>query len=156
MSMPEPRGFRYSLQPLRTKCNWDLLALQQDLSHCRQDIKACQDLAWQLETDRNCALDRLSQLHAQQRTFFADSQRLLHAYIDQQTQALSKAKAKLDQHEVRRDQLVAEIHRLQKFADALEQDHSDSVREHLRGQDKQASQEADDAWLRRKFGRMGT
>ena len=71
MKKPEPRGFKYPLEPLHTKCSWDLLALQQELSLAFQALDLCQRQIQNLEADRSAAINRLVLQQTGKSGFFA-------------------------------------------------------------------------------------
>ncbi len=145
---PEPRGFRYALQPLRSKTDWDLQDLQQTLADLHRKIDASRQAIAECQGQLSAASAELAQQSAESQIMYADRQNNAQNYIAQLSVRLRNWRKELRELEKQRDAAVAELHRLQKFADGLDDNRDDDMKEYAKTLDKADIVEADDAWLR--------
>jgi hypothetical protein len=150
----EPRGFQYALEPLRSKCGWELQDLQQTLTRCNSEIRDQTLIVKQWEERISVASNELARQQEGSQVIYIDKQIIARAYIARQLQQLALARKLLTQLETTRDETIRSLHRLQKFADGLEEHREEEVKDYVQVLGKASIVEADDAWLRNILWRL--
>ncbi|PRC93914.1 hypothetical protein [Solimicrobium silvestre] len=144
----EPRGFQYGLEPLRRKSDWELQELRQTLARLNTEIAAQTQTVQQYEDRLSVATKDIARQQGKSQIIHIDKQFIAHTYIAHQMQLLALARKALTQLETNRDQTIQNLHRLQKFADGLEEHREEEVKDYTQVLEKVSIAEADDAWLR--------
>ncbi len=147
----EPRGFEYDLEPLRRKSDWDLQSLRLNLASVNGEIDA-QEQAVKQAQDRleTATADHLRQ-QGRMQVIHIDKQTNAYAYITQLSGQLKHCKSVLSELESKRDQIIDNLHKLQKFADGLEEHREKELKGYIQLIGKADVVEADDAWLRGSY-----
>ncbi len=145
---PEPRGFRYALEPLRSKCDWELQDLQQTLAELHRKIDDARQVILECQEQLSAATADLSRQSAESQVRYADRQNIAQNYIAQLSNRLRGWRKDLKELERQRDDTVAELHRLQKFADGLDDNRTEEMKEYAKTLGNTDMAETDDAWLR--------
>jgi hypothetical protein len=149
----EPRGFRYALEPLRLKCDWELQEQQIKLAELNRKIA---ELEYEVAHYESMVADASADLLLQQgkaRIIYADKQQLAQAYIAHQAQLAARARKACAELAAEREKCTRDLHRLRKFADGLDENRMDDIKEFAVTIDRAESAETDDAWLRGKTWR---
>ncbi len=144
----DPRGFSYALEPLRSKCDWDLQQLRVDLARINDRVHNQIGEVRERETRLASATVEFGRRHNKARIIFADKQQLEHAYLSQQATQLQRAQKMLIELEAERDLVLEKVHKLQKFTDGLEENRDEEIKNYTKVIVKAEIAEADDAWLR--------
>ena len=144
----DPRGFRYALEPLRLKCDWEMQDIQVKLAELNRQIEEL-EREIQVYTSRlaDAAAD-LARQHSKAQVIYADKQQVAHAYITHQAQLAARARKLSAELTAERDKATKDLHRLRKFADGLEENRMDDIKDFSKTRDRADSAETDDAWLR--------
>lgn len=144
----KPRGFNYTLEPLQRKCDWELHELQLNLAALNQKVADLEKAVAESEALLAAASADLAKQQGQFQVIYADKQKLAHTYITRQAKHVAQARKVLAEAVAERDQAMKALHRLQKFADGLEENRGDEIKDYLKIVGKLDIAEADDAWLR--------
>jgi len=144
----EPRGFVYTLEPLHTKCDWDLQQLRADLAQLGDRFESQGNEVRRQEALFAAATAEFTARRGETKVIFADQQQLEHAYLSRLTERLQQARKVLIDLEAERDAAIAKLHQLQKYADELEENRVEEIKNHGKVVAKAEIAEADDAWLR--------
>lgn len=146
--MNAPRGFKYPLEPLRMKGEWDLTDMQMQLAECNRALDGVQAVVRRLtdEVSSQCSDSRAAAtVHD---TVMAEVQMMRHAYVGLLSQRLRHAELDLGRLEHQRIEITQRTTCQQRFNDGIERHRQLQWRNHLHGQSVRASNEADDAWQR--------
>ncbi|WP_374358257.1 hypothetical protein [Chitinimonas sp.] len=145
------RGFHYALEPVRSKTGWELDQAISELARINQ-AQAAQ--ARQLDTLHQGYAQARAAAQAQRvqnAALHIDAQRLAYGYMSQLKQQLVMAQQQLSELEQEQTEAMDQLNRLRRFADNLDRHRDEAGREHDLHLAKQASLQADDAWLQRNY-----
>lgn len=149
--MKAPRGFKYGLEPVRVKSEWDLLELQQHLAECLRTVSESrsqlQQLASKFEAERKSATPagrEVCNVHV-------EVERMRRSYIDLLAKKLNSAEDADQQAQKLHAAAVSDLKRQQRLHDGIEQHRLEKVQAHLTAETTVLGREADDAWSQRKF-----
>jgi hypothetical protein len=146
--MRTPKGFRYPLEPLRLKGEWDLVESQVQMAECNRELSAAQARVNELANrfEQECGESRRSepspvtlQVHEMRRSFLGLLQRRINA-----------AEASVATAERRREGLATQAAQLRRFNDGLADHRGKAVRDFLHGVESRAEKQADDSWTQRR------
>jgi hypothetical protein len=146
--MRKLRGFTYILDPLRKKCDWELQALTLQLAHINEEIASQRERVDVIDAelgDMNAMI-----LKTQRTNMVIDIDRfcIAHGYQRHLHQQLRSAENRFRQIEDERDRTMDSAHRLQRYAEGLDEHRDESIKEYSKGLGKAAMLESDDAWMR--------
>jgi hypothetical protein len=146
--MRDLRGFKYSLESLQKKCDWDLRELTLRLAHINENFATQREQVDAIDGELTCM--NAEMLKALGRNMVIDIGRLCIAsgYQMHLHQRLNSAETNLAQIERERDNTMKETYRLKKYTDGLDEHRDDAMNEYSKELDKAAIVEADDSWLR--------
>ncbi|HEX7640596.1 MAG TPA: hypothetical protein VF472_00140 [Burkholderiaceae bacterium] len=144
----EPRGFHFTLEPLRTKCDWDLQRMNLELAQLNGRIDEQNELIRQRRADLAASVSEFTEERNKTQVIYADRQRLAHEYLARQAKQLQVAEKILADLEMEREIAVAILHRQKKLADELEENRAEEIKDYAKMKAQTENAEADDAWLR--------
>jgi chromosome segregation ATPase len=146
--MGDRRGFRYELEPVQRKCDWDLNDVVLKLTDVNRSVSEQEQRVQKLTHEfSQVKEDWNSQLKTGQLNI--DLQRITYGYLSQLQDRISQKQIHLKSLEQERDTVIQRSHELRKFADNLEKHRGDALREHERKLAEVAFKDADDTWLQR-------
>lgn len=149
--MKAPRGFKYGLEPLRVKSEWELLEVQQHVAACLRALDETRTQVEQLTSALEAERHVSRSAGGQGRDFGVEVERMRRAYLGLLGGKLSQAQHVAQRVAQQHDTAVLQATRLQRFADGIEQHRDEQVREHIFAVAVGADKEADDAWAQRNF-----
>ncbi|MFC4161860.1 hypothetical protein [Chitinimonas lacunae] len=149
MSGKGRRGFRYPLEALRRKYDWDLQQEQAELA--RRSAES---------TEAHVALrqagDRLNAACEAGRDILdPSSRRLLLGHIAQLSDAVDAARERFETAERERQASLDRLAEIKRFVDGLERHRDEAVRHFDREQAAQEAARIDEAWLQGSSWRKG-
>lgn len=149
--MKTPRGFKYGLEPLRLKGEWDLLEIQQLVAGYLRTVE--QSRANQDGLKAEYEGQRVAGRHAEtsEGIVAGEVARMRRSYMSLLTRKLEQAERATHQVEQRHQEAVRQAMHLQRFNDGLAKHLQDQLREHQATLLQNAAKEADDAWAQRRF-----
>jgi chromosome segregation ATPase len=146
--MGDRRGFRYELEAVQRKCDWDLSEAGQALVELNQRVSQQGQRVKQLGEE--FAVIRAgwsSRMQAQR--IDLELQRITSQYLSQLQDRISLQRADLAGLEQQREQVVQRSHELRKFADNIDEHRKGALNSHERHLADLAGKDADDIWLQR-------
>jgi len=147
----EPRGFDYELEPLRRKSDWELQSLRLALAAFNSEIDAQVLVVKQVRDRLTVATEDHLRQQGRMQVIHIDKQTNAYEYITQLSQQLKHCKEVLLQLEDKRDQVIKDLHKLQKFADGLDEHREKELKGYIQLIGKADIVEADDAWSRSSY-----
>jgi hypothetical protein len=147
----DKRGFRYELEPLQTRCDWEMQHLRLAISRLNTLRDDQQAKIEQLEA----ALAGANQATAGQavRSFHIDQHRIAVTHGSQLAQRLAGARQAVVDTDAELGRAVALNAQLKRFSERLDEQRDEALAEFVREQERRAAAESDDAWLRATHGR---
>ncbi|WP_284620591.1 hypothetical protein [Aquabacterium humicola] len=146
--MSAKRGFRYALEPLRVKGEWELAEMQVRLADCNRALDEVQVVVERLTDEVRSQFDASRTVSAPSDAMAAEVQSMRRAYLGLLSRRLESAERDRGRIEDRQREIAERTTRMQRFNDGIERHRDEQWQEHLKGLDVQAGKEADDAWLR--------
>lgn len=144
----DPRGYRYSLEPLRTKSGWEIQELQQSLARHNKKIGEKSHAVQQCETHLASISNEMASKLAREQIIHADQQMVVNAYLASQHNLLAGMREELRHLDSQRDDVLQQLRRMQKFSDGLDEHRGEDAKNYAKEMEKNNMVEADDAWLR--------
>ena len=149
--MSAKRGFKYALEPLRVKGEWELAEMQVRLADCNRALDEVQTVVERLTDEVRSQCDA-SRTEAAKRDMLAvEVQSMRRAYLGMLSRRLTSAERDKGRIEGRQREVADQTTRMQRFSDGIQRHRDEQWHEHLKGLDVQAGKEADDAWLRSRY-----
>lgn len=141
MSGKQRRGFRYPLEALRRKYDWDL---QQERAELARRSAELTELHVALQQSR----DRLAAAcSAGLNVLDPSGRKLLLGYIAQLSDAVTAATERVETAERERQESLDRLAELKRFTDGLERHRDEAVRTFDRERSAQEAAQIDEAWL---------
>ncbi|HYD79893.1 MAG TPA: hypothetical protein VEC06_08790 [Paucimonas sp.] len=146
--MGDRRGFRYELEPVQRKCDWDLNDVVLELADLNRSVSEQEQRVQELTHEFSQVREGWN---SQIRTgrLNIDMQRLTYGYLAQLQERISQRQIHLKSLEQERDTVIRRSHELRKFADNIEKHRGEALRGHERKLADIAFKDADDIWLQR-------
>ena len=143
------RGFDYALEPMRSITEWDMNDVARELAAHNAAVDAQQEKVNQLSNSFAAARSDVLLQRQTQATLNIDAQRLAHGYMAQVQQQLATENAQLHEMQQERDDTLARLNALRKFADSLDRNKETAAEEYDQKIVKQNYLQSDDSWLQR-------
>ena len=153
MSKPA-RGFRYPLEPMRSKRQWERDALGYELAQI--DGRLVTQRERLLESEESLATAR-KEWHVragENRPLNVSLQRILFAYVAEARNAVDSRRKEVSVSERSRSAAAERLMKAQRILDGVERHKTKLAKEHLRGELAKEYREFDAAWIERA-GRSG-
>lgn len=146
MSKPA-RGFRYPLEPMRSKRQWERDALGHELAQI--DRKLVTQRERLLETEQSFARARTEwrSRAGENRPLNVNMQRILSAYVVEARKAVDSSKKEVTATERSRSAAAERLIKAQRILDGVERHKTKLVKEHSRSELAKQYREFDAAWV---------
>jgi hypothetical protein len=146
MSKPV-RGFRYPLEPMRSKRQWERDALGHELAQIDRRLVTQRERL--LETEQSFARAR-TEWHSragENRPLNINMQRILSAYVVEARKAVDSSKKEVTAGERSRSAAAERLMKAQRILDGVERHKTKLVKEHSRSELAKQYREFDAAWV---------
>lgn len=141
------RGFKYPLEPMRSKRQWERDALGHELAQIDKQLLTQRDRL--LETERSFARARTEwrSRAGENRPLNISMQRILSAYVVEARKAMDSSKQEVTASERSRSAAAERLMKAQRILDGVERHKAERVKEHSRGELARQYREFDAAWV---------
>jgi len=146
MSKPA-RGFRYPLEPMRSKREWERDAIGHELARVECTLKTQKE---RLEESEQSFATARKEWHAragENRPLNVNMQRILAAYVAEARNTFDTRKKDVSATERSRSAAAERLMKAQQILDGVERHKSKAVKEHARGETAKQYREFDADWI---------
>jgi len=146
MSKP-PRGFRYPLEPLRSKREWERDALGHELARIDGRLATQRERLQESEESLAKARTEWRSRSGENRSLNVGMQRILSAYVAEARKTVDSRKTEMTETEHSRSAAAERLMKAQRVLDGVERHKTGLAKEHSRGELAKEYRDSDADWI---------